>query len=114
MSNVREQIAHAVADSFLSTKKACSEAAQVAFNNVSVAIEQHRRARLQPGEGLEVLSDLSKAANLQLDALALYHDCHVKLAEWRAEWRIAPNAFGPEDTPPSLRPAGERQLSAVA
>jgi hypothetical protein len=111
--SVRIDIAKTIADDFLPAKREAHAAASASYAALATLLSQQLRARLQPGEGDDILRHLRSAADRQLEAVFDIHAAHAGLAVFRRAYAIPASAIGPDDTP-ETGGAGERHLVAVA
>lgn len=100
MPKTRREVAEAVAGAFLPAKRLMVEASAATAECQAVMIRGRFAAKLQPGEGSEILELVQRGAQLSFEAQQCFDKAHALIAPMRRAWNIQPNAFGAEDTPP--------------
>jgi hypothetical protein len=86
---------------FLSSKRSTVEAAAEQAEMLALLLRSRLNAKLQPGEGSEIIGLAQKSLNCMIEAQECGQQAHALLAPYRRSWNIPSMTYGEEDTPPS-------------
>lgn len=115
MPNTRHQVAADVATAFLPAKLQTIQTAATCYEALSVMLEARATARMPEANfGSDILERMRRTADAAFAAQQEAHEVHALLAPIREKWRIAPGAYGPNDSPEKklISPAGRQTESA--
>ncbi len=106
MPTTRHQVVADVATAFLRAKAQSVRSSISMLEALAVMVEARSKARMPDANfGAPILEQMRTAVNAAFDAQQHIQEVHALVARIREAWKIAPGAYGPNDSSEVSPPA---------